>query len=38
MSQQGQANITSSLTPQQKAAMCNPNDTHINTTETLNQF
>jgi FlaG/FlaF family flagellin (archaellin) len=30
---QGQANVTSSLTPQQKAAICNPNDVHINTTE-----
>jgi hypothetical protein len=31
---QGQgSNITSSLTPQQKAAVCNPSDTHVNATE-----
>jgi hypothetical protein len=29
---QGQANLTS-LTPDQKASICYPNDTHINTTE-----
>ena len=30
---QGQANVTSSLTPEQKAAICDPNDTHVNATE-----
>jgi FlaG/FlaF family flagellin (archaellin) len=30
---QSQANPASSLTPQQKAAICDPNDTHVNATE-----
>ena len=30
---QGQGNITSSLTPEQKAAICAPGDTHVNATE-----
>ena len=30
---QGQGNLTSSLTAEQKAAICDPSDTHINTTE-----
>jgi hypothetical protein len=30
---QGQGNLTSLLTPEQKAAICDPSDTHINTTE-----
>ncbi|HZA06206.1 MAG TPA: hypothetical protein VE619_00760 [Nitrososphaeraceae archaeon] len=30
---QGQTNITSSLTPEQKAAICNPSDKTINSTE-----
>ena len=30
---QAQGNITSSLTPEQKAAICAPGDTHVNATE-----
>jgi hypothetical protein len=30
---QGQGNLTSSLTAEQKAAICDPSDTHINITE-----
>ena len=30
---QGQGNLSSSLTPEQKAAICDPSDTHINATE-----
>ena len=29
----GQANVTSSLPAEQKAAICDPNDTHVNATE-----